>query len=561
MLGGALLSLLTLLANVGLMAMSGWFIAAMAVAGVAGVSMNYFTPAAVIRACAIVRTAGRYGERLLTHEATLRLLTELRVWFYTRLEPLAPAGLAGYRSGDLLSRVRADIDTLDNFYLRLLLPGLVALLASLLFVLALLLFDPWLALIEALTLLAAGLLLPWLVRVGVGSAGQRITEGKAALRSQLVTDLQGMGELLIDGAAARRARELARLSHQIAREQRHLSHLSGLSQGAIGLFANLCMWLIMLTGIPLIGAGEMPPVQLSMLALFALASFEAVAPLPLAFLSLDETLGAARRIFTIAHAGPAIQEPEQEPPMGDHPGVAFAGVSLSYRPEAPLVLRRIDLQLPPGRRLALVGPSGSGKSSLLKLLLKFYLPSQGEIRFDGRPLRDYRGETIRQRIAVVAQQNHLFNTSIRENLLLARPDASQTDLERACAIAEIDTFIQAQPQGYETLVGETGVRLCGGQARRLAIARALLKEAPILALDEPTEGLDPETARRVMENLLAWLGPRSLLLITHRPHGLEAMHQILMLEDGEVREQGDHQGLISRQGDYFQFFHQNLWLD
>jgi ATP-binding cassette subfamily C protein CydC len=225
------------------------------------------------------------------------------------------------------------------------------------------------------------------------------------------------------------------------------------------------------------------------------------------------------------------------------------------------VLRQIDLALPPGRRVAVVGPTGSGKSSLLNLLLRWQAPNQGEILIDGQSIETVAGESLRQRLAVVPQQCHLFNTTIRENLLLARPEADQATVEQACRIAEIHDFIQSQPGGYATEVGETGVRLSGGQIRRLAIARAILKDAPILLLDEPTEGLDPQTAQRVMDNLLAWLGERSLLLVTHRLAGLAAMHEILVLEAGCISERGTQQALLQRLGSFRQLYRYHLRLD
>jgi ATP-binding cassette subfamily C protein CydC len=561
LLAGALLSLLTLLANVGLMAMSGWFIAAMALAGAAGVGMNYFTPAAVIRTCAILRTAGRYGERLLTHEVTLRLLTELRVWFYQRLEPLAPGQLADYHSGDLLSRLRADIDTLDHFYLRLLLPTLVAVCATLSFVFFLAWFHPLLALIEGLLLLIAGVALPYLIGRRAGASGQRITEKSGQLRSHLVSDLQGMAELLVDGAADRRARRLEHLSNSIVVEQRHMARLSGLSQGVGGLFANLAMWLISLAAIPLIGASELPPAQLAMLALFTLASFEAVTPLPQAFQFLDATLSAARRVRAMAEQAPLVREPQVETALSRHPAIEFQRAGLRYPGQSLAALQDIDLELPPGRRVAIVGPTGSGKSSLLGLLLRFQPPERGHILIDGRAIESIQSESLRQRLSLVPQQSHLFNTTIRENLLLARPDAEQTAIERACRIAEIHDFIRSQPQAYETQVGETGIRLSGGQIRRLAIARAILKDAPILLLDEPTEGLDPRTAQQVMTNLFTWLEDRSLLLVSHRLSGLKAMHEILVLEGGRISERGTQQTLLKKAGPYRRLYDYHLRLD
>nr|HPQ97390.1 ABC transporter transmembrane domain-containing protein [Thiolinea sp.] len=284
-----LLALLTLLANVGLLALSGWFITAMAMAGVAGVSMNYFTPAALIRLMAIVRTAGRYGERLVTHDLTLRVLAELRVRFYRSIEPLAPAVLEQWHSGDLLSRIRADIDRLDAVLLRLLLPVLVALTGGSLIILTLLWFHPLLALVELTCLLLAGALMPWLLnRLGRAPAAA-LVETRARLRSALVTDLQGMGELLVAGAAVQHARRLDTLSATLAARQQHLARLQGLAQGALGLGAQLALWTVLIVGIPLLHRQQITPPELIMLTLLALAGFEAILPLPLAFQNLGET--------------------------------------------------------------------------------------------------------------------------------------------------------------------------------------------------------------------------------------------------------------------------------
>ncbi len=554
MLLGGLLALATLLANVILMTLAGWFIAAMAAAGVAGVSMNYFTPAAAIRACAIVRTAGRYGERLVTHEATLRLLTNLRVWFYERLEPLAPAVLEHYRSGDLLSRLRADIDTLDHFYLRLLLPSAVALLSAAAFVLFMLWFDPRLALIEGLLLGLAGVALPlWLKRLAAPT-GERVTRLASELRASLVDDLQGMGELLIDGADRRHAEATARLSRSLASGQTRLNQLDGLSQGAVGLCANLALWLVLLTAIPMVRDAELPPVQLAMLALFTLASFEAVAPLPAAFQGLGETFEAARRIFGLVDSRPAVEEPARPAGLPQDLTLALAGVCFNYpdRADDSPLLREVDLRLPPGGRIALIGPSGSGKTTLLQLLLKFRAPDRGEITLGGRSYDVLCGESLRRCMAVATQYNHLFNASIRDNLLLARPGADQAGIESACRTAMLHDFIAGLPEGYDTRVGELGLRLSGGQVRRLAVARALLKASPILILDEPTEGLDPHTERLMMRHLLQRRGEQSLLLVTHRVLGLEAMDEILLLHDGRIAERGSHRSLLATSETYRQ---------
>jgi len=528
---GILLSFITLLANVALMALSGWFISAMAIAGAAGASMNYFTPAALIRTAAIARTAGRYAERLVTHEATFRLLAELRVWFYRRLEPLAPAGLEAWRSGDLLSRIRADIDTLDNVYLRLLVPAAVALLAMLVFTGVLWWIHPPLALVEGLLLLVAGVAVPWLVNRLGHRAGRRKVEVSAHMRAALVTDLQGMGELLVYGAAQRHADRFQALGRELAQRQQTLSVLNGFSQGVLGLCANLSMWTMVVLAVPMVSSHLLAPQQLAMLALFALASFEAVTPLPLVMQTLGESLAAARRIFSLADSLPAVTEPVEPLAMPEYFAYRFRNVSFRYQPDSPEVLHGLSLQLAPGRKLAVVGATGCGKSTLASLLLRFREPTGGSILLNERPLQHYSGEALREHIAALTQQTHLFNTTIRDNLLLACPDADQQAIEEVCKTALIHDFITAQPDGYDTVTGETGVRLSGGQARRVAIARALLKNAPLLILDEPTEGIDPETARQLMLNILARVEYRrqSLLLITHQLQGLERMDEILVM--------------------------------
>ncbi len=549
---GILLSFVTTLANVGLMAISGWFITAMAIAGTSGVSMNYFTPAAMIRGMAIVRTAGRYAERLVTHEATFHILAELRTWFYLQLEPLAPGGLEPYRSGDLLSRIRADIDTLDKVYLRLLVPTVVAVLAVALFIAVLALYASSLALAEGMLLVIAGAVVPWLMHRLGRRHSRRLVESAARMRAGLVNDLQGMGELLVYGAAERHAGRLQGVSGELAAAQRSMSRLHGTSQATTGLCANLAMWLMVLLATPMVATHTLAPADLTMLALFALASFEAVLPLPLAFQTLGESLAAARRIFSLADTPASVTEPDR--PLSPPAAMRFQldKVGFRYPGAARHALQGIDLQWEAGQCWAVVGASGSGKSTLAKLLLRFLAPNDGRLRLGEAELAQYGGEELRRNIAVAAQQVHMFNATIRDNLLLARPDAQQEEIEAACRTAMIHGFISEQPAAYDTVTGETGVRLSGGQARRLAVARALLKDAPALILDEPTEGLDPDTASHLMNNLLAHVRERgqSLLVITHRLEGLETFDGILVLDAGRAVESGSHDELLARRGRY-----------
>lgn len=547
---GAFLSLLTLIANIGLMALSGWFIAAMALAGLAGVSMNYFTPAGAIRGFAIARTVGRYGERLLTHEATLRLLAGLRVWFYEHLEPLAPARLQQYRSGDLLSRIRGDIDTLDNFYQRILVPTVVALLITVLaFV-----FLAWFSLAVAVTttalLLLAGGVLPWWLRRLGQRPGERQVQASAELRAGVIDGVQGLAELQVYGAAERQAAHIAELNADLVASQSRLSALDGVAGGAIGFLTHLAMWLAIIFGAQALAADQLTGPQLAMLTFFALAVFEAVMPLPTAFQRLGETIAAARRVFEIVDAEPQVTPPAQASPSPQHYDIEFQRVYFRYDDSNAWALAGIDLELPTGGSLAVVGATGSGKTSVVNLLLRFWEYQAGYIHFGGHDLRRYHSEDLRRYIAVVSQHAHLFNTTIRNNLLLARPEASQAELEQAAAAAQILEFINAQPAGWETYVGESGVRLSGGQARRVAIARALLKDAPVLLLDEPTEGLDAPTERALMADIGRLTKARTVLLITHRLVGLQAFEQIVVLDHGQIVEHGHHTELLTRGGVY-----------
>ncbi len=324
-----------------------------------------------------------------------------------------------------------------------------------------------------------------------------------------------------------------------------MSRYTGISQGAVGLAANLALWMLLWLGIPLVSQGRIAPPELAMLALFTLASFEAVAPLPQAFQHLGGTLAAARRLFTIVDAPPAVREPEGPSPAVGRFDLQLVGVWFTYPGGGRPALDGIDLSLPQGRRLAVVGATGAGKSTLINLILRFWEPDRGEIRLGGHPLRAFRGEDLRRRIAVISQRTHLFNASIRENLLLANPGASQGALEQACAAAQIHDFIASLPEGYDTWVGETGVRLSGGQARRIAIARALLKDAPILLLDEPTEGVDAPNEQALMAGMDRLMRGRTVLLITHRRVGLDRMDEIIMLDRGRVIASGSYTDLLA----------------
>ena len=530
---GIALNAVVILSNVGLLALAGWFIASMALAGIGRIPIEYFAPAAAIRGLAILRTAGRYLERLVTHEATLRLLAELRVWFYGHLEPLAPARLQRHRGGDLLSRIRSDIDSLDTFYLRVLAPAAAAAICVIALVAVLTVYSATAAWILAAGLIASGAVLPLLAKRLAHGAGRRAVTARADLRVVAAETVQGLAELLVAQAALRQTASVAELGRSLVSQQRRQAWLGSTASALSGLTAQLTLLGALVVMIPLVQAGSLPGPDLAFAALYVLASFEAVAPLPGAFVALGETLAAARRIFELVDATPSITEPPVEEPRPQRFDLRISNLRMRYADDAPWALDGLNLDVAQGEAIGIVGASGSGKTSLLNVLLRFW-DYQGDVAIGGVPLRRLGSDTARGLFGVVSQQTHLFNVSVRDNLRLARPDATDAELTLALQAALLADVIADLPDGLDTLAGENGARFSGGQARRLAIARAILRDAPILLLDEPTEGLDAASERAVLDALAKLLPGRTTLLITHRPSALRIVDRVVSLQRGRV---------------------------
>ena len=530
---GIALNVVVILANVGLLALSGWFIAAMALAGLGAAPIEYFAPAAAIRGLAVLRTVGRYLERLVTHETTLRLLAELRVWLYERLEPLAPAGLQLHRGGDLLSRIRSDIDSLDNLYLRVLAPAVAATISVAILVGCLALYSVSTACIEAAGLLVSGVALPLLAQRLGRTPGRRAVATRAELRVVVSETVQGLGELLIAQAARRQTAAIAQLGDFLVRQQRRQAWIGGTMSALSGLAAQLALWGGLLLLIPLVHANALSGPDLALVCLYVLASFEAVASLPAAFLALGETLAAARRIFELVDAVPAVREPARDALGPRCFDIRMRSLRMRYADDLPWALDGLDLEVAQGEALGVVGASGSGKTSILNVLLRFW-EYEGLVTVGGLPLRALDGETARGLFSVVSQQTHLFNASVRDNLTLARPDATDAELMAVLDAAHLWQDVVALPDGLNTIVGENGARLSGGQARRLSIARALLREAPILLLDEPTEGLDAASEGFVLDALTRLVRGRTTLLITHRASALRLVDRVVSLRSGRI---------------------------
>ncbi|GAB6070576.1 thiol reductant ABC exporter subunit CydC [Thiomicrorhabdus hydrogeniphila] len=534
MAAGVLLATTVILANVALLAVSGWFITAMAISGLTATAINYFTPAAAIRGLAILRTVSRYLERLVTHEATFRLLAELRQWFFEQLEPLAPARLQYYQGGDLLSRIRADIDTLENAYLRILTPTLAALLASFLMVVFLLFWNPAIALVNLIGLLVVGFMLPIAALYLGMNSGQEMVEAKAALRQRTSETVRGLAEITLYGEPQQRIEMIQTENSALVEPQRQQNRIDSTSTALTGLFSQLTWLGMIVIAITLVQSGQIDGPELVMLAFFGMASFEAVAALPVAFRAMGETRSAARRILQLVNAKPAVTEPLEPCAIPTTFDIRFDSVSFAYVEDKSEALHNVSFQVAQGQKLAIRGASGSGKTSLTQLLLKFWQADTGKITIGNTNLDDLNGDMVRKLCAVVSQQVHLFNTTVAANLYLANPNATHEQLLEACRAAAILDDILALPEGFDTEVGEAATRLSGGQIRRIGIARALLKDAPIVILDEPTEGLDAETEQQVTQALARLLQGRTAIIITHRPQLLTLADHSFVMNQGQI---------------------------
>jgi ATP-binding cassette subfamily C protein CydC len=536
--GGITLGVVTLLANFGLLALSGWFLTSAALVGLAGFAaqnvFNFFTPAAGVRFFATARVLARYSGRLVDHETTFRLLAGLRTDLYARLEPLAPVGLAGERGGELLARLVADIDRLGDFYLRVVAPFAVAAIGAVLMASVFAAFSPLAGLALLVGLVLAGVGVPLMsLRLGNGPSAATVRV-QTTLRADLVDCVQGMAELLTYNAAPAMQARVAQSSATLAAQQGRLAVIAGLGAGGNLLIAQLSMAAMLVIGGRLVVHGRLPGADIALLALGAMAAFEAVAPLAGAFQAWGGMAASARRVFELVDREVPVRDPAVSPPRPAHLDIQIKGVKLRYPGQAGWALDGVDLSLAPGERLALVGRSGAGKSSLVNLLLRFAAYQEGSVQIGGVELSTIRGDDVRSLFTVVSQRSQIFAGTVRDNLLIARPDADEAALWRALEIGQFADFVRAAPGGLETLVGEAGVKLSGGQARRLTLARAALRDTPFLILDEPTEGLDPVTEQAVVQAIGTISAGRTVITIAHRLETIGAEDRVVTLEAGRI---------------------------
>ncbi|WP_336321107.1 thiol reductant ABC exporter subunit CydD [Streptomyces lavendofoliae] len=531
---------------VGLMAVSGWLISR---ASEQPPVLHLMVAVTATRAFGIGRAVFRYAERLVSHDTVLRMLADLRVAVYRGLERIAPAGLRTVRRGDLLSRLVSDVDALQDYWLRWLLPaGTAAVVGA-----GAVGFTAWLlpqaGAVLAAGLLVAGVAVPLVSGAVARRAERRLAPARGALAGRIVDLLRGCAELTVAGALPgriARAREADGALTRIAARQATATALGG---GLSALVTGLTAAAAALVGVQAVREGRLDGVALAVVVLTPLAAFEAVTALPLAVQYRQRVKRSAERVYEVLDAPLPVHEPSEPRPAPDSPfPLELRGLTARHAGQERDALAEFDLRLEPGRRVAVVGASGSGKTTLAQVLLRFLDAREGTYRIGGTDATALDGDDVRRLVGLCAQDAHTFDSSVRENLRLARRDASDGDLRAALDRARLLDWVDGLPEGLDTLVGEHGARLSGGQRQRLALARALLADFPVLVLDEPAEHLDLVTADALTDDLLRATEGRTTVLITHRLHGLDAVDEVVVLEDGRAVQRGPFAELAATDG-------------
>lgn len=544
-----LLGSLALGSAVGLLATSGWLISR---ASQEPPVLYLMVAVTATRAFGTGRAVFRYAERLVSHDAVLRMLADLRVAVYRRLERIAPAGLGRVRRGDLLSRLVADVDALQDYWLRWLLPAAVAVVVGA----GAVGFTAWLlpaaGAVLAVGLLAAGVGVPVLSGAFARRAERQLAPARGVLATRVVDLLSGTAELTVAGALRGRLRATRDADRTLTRIASRGATATALGGGLTALVCGLTVAAAAVVGVQAVRDGRLAGVELAVVVLTPLAAFEAVTGLPLAVQYRQRVRRSAERVYEVLDAPVPVQEPQHPVAVGTAVDLPFPlevrGLSARYPGQRRKALDGVALRLEAGRRVAVVGPSGSGKTTLAQVLLRFLDAETGTYTLGGVAAGAMDGDAVRGFVGLCAQDAHIFDSSLRENLRLARTGASQEDLRDALAAARLLEWVDGLPEGLDTPVGEHGARLSGGQRQRLALARALLADFPVLVLDEPAEHLDLATADALTADLLAATEGRTTLLITHRLRGLDAVDEVIVLDGGRVVQRGPYAELAASEG-------------
>ena len=508
-----------------------------------------------VRALSVGRGLSRYLERLASHDVAFRVLAQVRVAIWRRLEALAPAGVAVFRSGDLLARLISDVDATQDVFIRGITPALAAALVGGGAVTVCLLILAPAAAVLAAGLLTAGIVVPLAGAAVARTAARAAAPARGRLAATVTDLLAGAADLQAFGADDAALARADAADAELTRLEGRTAAASALGAGLMSAVTGLTVWGVLLLGVAATGTGALSRVPLAVITLTALAAFEAVTTLPAAAVQLGQARVAAGRIATVTDTPDPVRDPSRPRALPPGPfGIQLRDATVRYRPDGPPALDRISLDLPPGRRVALVGANGAGKSTLAAVLMRFCELSGGAALLDGHDLASYAADEVRSVIGGCPQDPHLFDATIRDNLRLARPDATDYELEAAAARARLLPWIRSLPRGWDTPVGTHGAAVSGGERQRLALARAFLADPALLILDEPTAHLDAASRQALTADLLQATQDRSVLFITHQPDGLDQVDHIVVLDHGKILEQGTHQQLRHAGGHY-----QRMW--
>lgn len=550
---GIVLMITGLAASIGLLTLSGWFLAATAIAG-AGTLFNFFYPSAGVRGLAIGRTAARYVEKIVTHDATFRILAKLRVTIFSKIIPLSPAVLNRYRNSDLLNRLVADVDTLDGLYLRLIAPFISAIIVIMAITIGLSFINTNLALLIAVTLLTLLLLIPSIFYYLGKKFGDKLINQRASYRTQFVQYIQAQAELLLFNAKTASEQQLEQVEQQWQSYQAREANLTGFSTALLLFFNGLLVVAVLwFSATADLGQGIYKAAIIALVTFSALASFEILMPLGAAFLHIGQIIASAQRINEIITQQPLVQF-EQNQSWQSQPALPIIqakNLDFAY-PHSPIkAIEQLNINIYAGEKIAILGKTGSGKSSLLQLLVRNYDSTNGELLLAGKPIATYNETTLREHICMLTQRIHIFSDTLRNNLQIGATEPI-SDEQMIQILSQVGlNHLLCSEQQLDLWLGDGGRPLSGGEQRRLGLARILLNNAPIILLDEPTEGLDRETERHIIELLLHHCQDKTLIMVTHRLTALQQFDQLYLIDNAKLIEQGTYNQLIAQKQSYF----------